>query len=118
MSLRGFGGGTEDLDQAVRVAVGVEAQAEREGRALAGGAEEGKQPVLLSTTPDPANQARNILLADGEWRESALAYERAFHLFDGARLEEARLAWKLLSGREGVERSYWAQVDGRWTKKG
>jgi DNA polymerase-3 subunit chi len=85
---------------------------------LAGGAEEGKQPVLLSTTPDPANQARNILLADGEWREAALAYERAFHLFDGSRLEEARLAWKLLSGREGVERSYWAQGDGRWTKKG
>jgi DNA polymerase-3 subunit chi len=85
---------------------------------LAGGVEEGRQPVLLSTTPDPANQARNILLADGEWREAALSYERAFHLFDAAHVEEARLAWKLLSGREGVERSYWAQDEGRWTRKG
>jgi DNA polymerase-3 subunit chi len=84
---------------------------------LAGGGEDRGQPVLLSTTPDPANGARNILLADGEWREAALGYERAFHLFDAARIEEARLAWKLLSGREGVERRYWAQEDGRWVQK-
>ena len=35
-----------------------------------------------------------------------------------ATLEGARLAWKLLAGREGVERNYWALEDGRWTKKG
>ena len=33
-------------------------------------------------------------------------------------LEGARLAWKLLAGREGVERNYRALEDGRWTKKG
>jgi DNA polymerase-3 subunit chi len=85
---------------------------------IAGGADDSRQPILLSTTPEPANQARNILLGDGEWREAALSYERAFHLFDETSLAEARLAWKLLAGREGVERRYWAREDGRWVNKG
>ncbi|GLR46418.1 DNA polymerase III subunit chi [Sphingomonas astaxanthinifaciens] len=85
---------------------------------IAGGADDSRQPILLSTTPEPANQARNILLADGEWREAALSYERAFHLFDETSLAEARLAWKLLAGRDGVERRYWAREDGRWVNKG
>jgi len=84
---------------------------------LAGGAVDARQPILLSTTPDPANGARNLLVADGEWREAALTFDRAFHLFDEANLQEARQAWKLLSGREGVERNYWAREDGRWTRK-
>ena len=85
--------------------------------AVAGGSDDPRQPVLLSTTPDAPNVARNILIADGEWRDAALAYERAFYLFDSATLEGARLAWKLLAGREGVERRYWAQEDGRWEQK-
>ena len=43
------------------------------------------------------------MIADGEWRDAALAYDRAFYLFDSANLEGARLAWKLLAGRDGVE---------------
>ena len=85
---------------------------------LAGGAEDAAQPVLLSTGTDAPNRARNILIADGEWREAALGYDRAFYLFDEATLEGARLAWKLLAGREGVERNYWALEDGRWIKRG
>lgn len=84
---------------------------------LAGGAEDSRQPILLSTTPDPANLARNILLADGQWRESALAFDRAFFLFDSATLEPARSAWRSLAGREEVERHYWANEDGRWVEK-
>ena len=84
---------------------------------LAGGSEDAAQPILLSTGTDAPNLARNILIADGEWREAALGYERAFHLFDAVTLENARLAWKLLAGRDGVERHYWANEDGRWTKK-
>ena len=84
---------------------------------LAGGPEDAAQPILLSTGTDAPNLARNILIADGEWREAALGYERAFHLFDAVTLESARLAWKLLAGRDGVERHYWANEDGRWTKK-
>ena len=85
---------------------------------LAGGADDTAQPILLSTGTDSPNLARNILIADGEWREAALAYDRAFYLFDEGTLEGARLAWKLLAGREGVERNYWALEDGKWTKKG
>ena len=84
---------------------------------LAGGSEDSRQPILLSTTPDAPNLARNMLIADGEWREAALAYDRAFFLFDSVSLESARLAWKLLAGREGVERRYWAQEDGKWVQK-
>jgi len=84
---------------------------------LAGGSDDSAQPILLSTGADAPNLARNVLIADGEWRESALAYDRAFYLFDKATLEGARLAWKLLAGREGVERNYWAQEDGKWVKK-
>ena len=86
--------------------------------AMAGGTDDARQPVLLSTTPDPVNGARNLLIADGEWRESALTFDRAFHLFDVDQLQESRHAWKLLSGRDGVERNYWAQEDGRWVRKG
>lgn len=85
---------------------------------LAGGSDDSRQPVLLTTQTDAPNVARNIVIADGEWREAALGFDRAFYLFDAASVEGARLAWKLLSGREGVERRYWAQDErGKWIQK-
>jgi DNA polymerase III subunit chi len=84
---------------------------------LAGGTDDSRQPILLSTSPDAPNLARNMLIADGEWRDAALNYDRAFYLFDNATLEGARLAWKLLAGREGVDRRYWAQEGGKWAQK-
>ena len=84
---------------------------------LAGGPEDSRQPILLSTTPDVSNRARNILIADGKWRESALAFQRAFYLFDSDTLEEARSAWRTLAGRDEVERHYWANETGRWVEK-
>lgn len=84
---------------------------------LAGGADDARQPVLLSTSPDAPNQARNMLIADGQWRDAALTYDRSFYLFDAGTLEGARLAWKLLAGREGVERRYWAREGGKWINK-
>jgi len=85
---------------------------------VAGGADDARQPILLSSSPDAPNQARNMLIADGQWREAALTYDRSFYLFDSDTLEGARLAWKLLAGREGVERRYWAREGGKWVKKG
>ena len=86
---------------------------------LAGGTDDARQPILLSTSPDAPNLARNMLIADGQWREAALSYDRAFYLFDKDALEGARLAWKLLAGREGVERHFWAQDESsRWVEKG
>lgn len=84
---------------------------------LAGGADDARQPILLSNSPAAPNQARNMLIADGNWREAALTYDRSFYLFDDATLEGARLAWKLLSGRQGIERRYWAQEGGKWVRK-
>ena len=84
---------------------------------LAGGSEDPRQPILLASQTDAPNLARNLLIADGQWREAALTFERAFYMFDAATLEGARFAWKLLAGREGVERRYWAQVDGRWQQQ-
>ena len=84
---------------------------------IAGGANDAAQPMLLSQTTDAPNGARNVLIADGEWRDAALSYDRAFFLFDDEVIEAARLAWKLLAGRDGVERNYWAHEDGRWVRK-
>jgi DNA polymerase III subunit chi len=84
---------------------------------VAGGADDARQPILLSTSPDAPNLARSMLIADNEWREAALNYDRSFFLFDNATLDAARLAWKLLSGRDGVERRYWAREDGKWVSK-
>jgi DNA polymerase-3 subunit chi len=85
--------------------------------AIAGSSEDARQPILLSTGTDAPNLARNLLIADGQWREAALTYDRAFYLFDSNTLEGARLAWKLLAGRDGVERRYWSNEGGRWLQK-
>ena len=84
---------------------------------IAGGSDDARQPILLSTSPDAPNHARNLLIADGLWREAALTFDRSFYLFDSGTLEGARLAWKLLAGREGVERRYWAREGRKWVKK-
>jgi DNA polymerase-3 subunit chi len=83
--------------------------------ACAGGEGDADQPVLLAETTEATNGARNIALADGVWRDEALGFDRAFHFFDGERIAEARLAWKALADRDGIERRYWKQSEsGRW----
>ena len=84
---------------------------------LAGGVDDARQPILLSPSPDAPNQARNLLIADGTWREAALTYDRSFYLFGDGSLEGARLAWKLLAAREGVERRYWPREGSKWVNK-
>ncbi|SNS29609.1 DNA polymerase III, chi subunit [Sphingomonas laterariae] len=75
------------------------------------------QPVLIAGAVDPANGARNVALVDGLWRDEALAFDRAFHFFDDATIDAARMAWKALAGRDGVERNFWKQDEaGRWAK--
>ncbi len=80
--------------------------------ALAGGSQDSSQPILLSTSPDAPNRARNLLIADGKWRDSALAFHRAFYLFDQDSLEEARAAWRSLASSADVERHFWAFGEG------
>jgi DNA polymerase-3 subunit chi len=85
---------------------------------ISGGAEDARQPILLSTSPDAPNLARNMLIADGVWRDAALTYDRSFFLFDAATLLTAREAWKSLADRESIERRYWAREGGKWVQKG
>ena len=81
----------------------------------AGGEDDADQPVLIAAGLAAANTAANIALIDGQWRDEALAFDRAFHFFDAERIAEARSAWKALADREGVERRYWKQNDaGKW----
>jgi DNA polymerase-3 subunit chi len=76
-----------------------------------------RQPILLSSEPHPLNGARNIALADGQWRTEALNFERAFLFFDGARIGEARESWSSLKNADGVERRYWQQdAGGKWVQ--
>lgn len=82
-----------------------------------GGPRDVDQPILLSTRTVAPNGARNIALADGEWRPAALGFDRAFMLFDGETIEAARVAWKELGDEQGVERHYWAREDGKWVQR-
>lgn len=80
-----------------------------------GAGDDTAQPILIAGDVNAANGARHIALVDGEWRDDALDFERAFHFFDEDRIGAARAAWKELATREGVERRYWKQNDaGRW----
>jgi DNA polymerase III subunit chi len=80
-----------------------------------GQGDDARQPVLLAGEVNAANGARNIALADGEWRDDALDFDRVFHFFDEAAIRPARAAWKALADREGIERRYWKQNEaGRW----
>lgn len=80
----------------------------------AGEAGEGDQPVLIAITTDSTNGARNLLIADGLWRDEALGFDRAFYLFDAATIDGARAAWRALGTRDDVVRRYWKREDGRW----
>lgn len=73
------------------------------------------QPVLLSPTPEAANGATNIALADGRWRDEALGFARTFYFFDDSGREAAREAWRALKAKPEAEARYWKQDErGKW----
>lgn len=83
----------------------------------AGGPHDARQPILLSDTADPANGARFVLLADGEWREPDAGCARVLYLFDEPGKQAARVCWSTLGKRAGIERRYWRQDEsGRWVE--
>ncbi len=79
---------------------------------LATDAHADRQPILLSTVPEPINGAKYLALTDGVWREGE--FERVFLLFPPARIDDARGCWRMLGLRESVERRYWRQDGGKW----
>ena len=72
--------------------------------------------MLLSAEPVAANGAANIALADGRWRDEALAFGRVFYFFDSGSREQAREAWRALKEKPEVEARYWKQDGGKWVQ--
>jgi len=82
----------------------------------AGCADPGRQPILLSHTCQPDNDARNIALADGLWRDEALQFERVFYFFDDNSVDGARQSWRALSKRDAIEPRFWRQDGRKWVQ--
>lgn len=85
------------------------------GEAGAPGAD--RQSILLAADPEAVNGATHLILADGTFRDCP-GFARVFLLFPPDLAPAARHAWRAQDGRDDVERSYFAQEDGRWVKKG
>ena len=85
----------------------------------AGSPDEAIEPILISGTldPSPPNRASLLALADGEWRDEALGFERTFLLFDNSRIDDARALWRALAARDDVDNRFWKQDEsGRWSE--
>lgn len=83
---------------------------------LAGDGQEAHQPILISDQCDAANGASHVIFADGVWDDAARGFVRSFLLFGEATLADARACWRGLDGTEGLERSFYRQDGGKWTK--
>lgn len=85
----------------------------------AGSPDEEIEPILIAGTldPSPPNRATYLALADGEWRDEALGFERTFLLFDNSRIDDARALWRTLAARDDVDNRFWKQDEnGRWSE--
>ncbi|KJZ20253.1 DNA polymerase III subunit chi [Loktanella sp. S4079] len=86
---------------------------------VAGGPHDADQPVLIGDTPTEGFPCvMSVAGAEVTAEEINLA-ERVCILFDGwdeAALQHARGQWKSLTDA-GCAAQYWAQEQGRWTKK-
>lgn len=88
---------------------------------VAGGPHDARQPVLLTCSTAAAPETQCLMAVDGAEvaADEARRLERVCVLFDGgnsASVQFAREQWKLLT-TGGIAAQYWAQDDGRWTKK-
>ena len=89
--------------------------------AMAGGAQDADQPILLTTLADVPNGAQCVMSIDGAEVSAAeiAALDRVCVLFDGnddEALNRARAQWKTLKDA-GASAQYWSEESGRWEKK-
>lgn len=82
---------------------------------MAGTKGEERQPILLSDAMKAPNAASHVIFADGEFRDPG-GFVRAFLLFDDATVEAARATWRNLDGVAAMDRSFFRQDGGKWTK--
>jgi len=110
----------EDQLRAIGDALWADSPQDFLANGMAGGPHDARQPILLSPNCQPANGARLVMFADGEWRDEALGgtgetpFTRAFLLFGDAALQGARACWRMLGERDDVERRFWKLENGRW----
>ena len=83
---------------------------------FAGSPGEKSQPILLSDTPDAANGATFLALADGKWRDQAQQFERVFYLFGAEAIDAARANWRRLGENADIARKFWKQDGARWVE--
>ena len=86
---------------------------------VAGGAHDADQPVLIGDVPSDGFGCLMSVAGAAVSDAEVNAMERVCILFDGhdeAALDHARGQWKTLTDA-GCSAQYWAQEDGRWTKK-
>lgn len=77
------------------------------------------EPILISGTFEAAvaNGATHVVLADGEWRDEALGFDRSFLMFDNSRIDDARTLWRTLAARDDIDNRFWKQDEnGRWSE--
>ena len=89
------------------------------GGFLANGAADGphaaRQPITVSNTCKPVNEAQILVLADGTWREEATALERVMLLFGEEATDAARNLWRELAPREDIDNRIFKQTpEGGW----
>ena len=85
----------------------------------AGSPDEAIEPILIAgmLAAPPPNGATHLALADGEWRDEALGFERTFLLFDNSRIDDARAIWRSLAAKDEVDNRFWKQDEsGRWSE--
>jgi DNA polymerase-3 subunit chi len=82
--------------------------------AKAGEGDDSNQPILLSHSVAATNGARLVAMVDGEWRDEALGFDRAFYFFPPDKTDNARTGWRGLADKPEVERRYWKQDGGKW----
>ena len=87
---------------------------------MAGGPQDGDQPVLLGTG-GIGNGAQGLVLVDGAdtTPDEALVLERVWAIFDGAddaAVARARGLWTRLT-TAGMAAQYWSEDAGKWEKK-
>lgn len=76
-----------------------------------------RQPILLSAACEAPNGAKLVAFADGQWREEAEGFDRAFLFFDDAGRDAARATWRQFDDRDDVEREFHELEDGKWVQK-
>ena len=70
---------------------------------MAGTPHEARQPILISDSCAAPNEARMALIADGQWREEAMGFERVLLLFDAAQRDGAVELWRRFAKDDAVD---------------